>query len=243
MTHLAVVRGLTYTSFSQVFNRWLIPTYRTAFRWTGNREDAEDIITWTFRDVAGNLRLPDQVQVVDDDVVDATLEAVTRHWHDRYGIARNSRAGIYASEGTPALESLFDGLTAQMRLLLVLRFVRRRSPAAIAAQLRIRPEAARRSIIEALALVAQHIGLPAASGGPLQADQVSTYIDDLIARRRPVRFEVRRAAWPPMVAAGHVQAAIAGNDLPAQGFVRSLERTLPAGWTRRFVTHIRIWSA
>jgi hypothetical protein len=77
----------------------------------------------------------------------------------------------------------------------------------------------------------------------LEADQVSTYIDDLIARRRPLRFEVRRAAWPPMLGAGHVQAAIAGNDLPAQGFVRSLERRLSAGWTRRPVTDIRIWSA
>lgn len=242
MTHLAVVRGLTYTDFSQVFNRWLFPTYRTAFRWTGNRVDAEDIITWTFQEVADNLRLPDLLQVVDDYVVDATLEAVTRHWDDRYGIACMSSAEIFASEGSPALDSLFDGLTAEMRLLLVLRFMRRRSTAAIAAQLRIRPEAARRLIIEALALVAQRIGLPAASVGLVQTDDVSTYIDDLIAPRRPLRFEVSRPAWPPMVAAGHVQAAIAGNDLPAQGFVRSLEKRLQAGGRRR-VTDIRIWSA
>jgi hypothetical protein len=243
MTHLAVVRGLTYSNFSQVFNRWLIPSYRTAFRWTGNRVDAEDVITWTFRVVASNLRLPDLVQGVDDQVVDAAVEAVARHWNDSYGIAHISHVDMYISEGCPALESLFDGLTAEMRLLLGLRFVRRRSPPAIAAQLRISPEAARRNIIDALALVAHHIGLPAASGGPLEADQVSTYIDDLIARRRPLRFEVRRAAWPPMLGAGHVQAAIAGNDLPAQGFVRSLERRLSAGWTRRPVTDIRIWSA
>lgn len=240
MTHLAVVRGLTYTNFSQVCNRWLFPTYRTAFRWTGNRVDAEDIITWTLQDVAGYLRLPDLVQVVDDKVVDATLEAVKRHWDDRYGIAYAIQDEIDASEGTPTLESLFEGLTAEMRLLLVLRFIRRRSPAAIAAQLRVRPEAARRRIFEALALVAQHIGLPAASAWPLQADDVSTYIDDLIARRRPLRFEVSRAAWPPMVAAGHVQAAIAGNDLPAQGFVRSLLRRLQAGWGTRLVTDVRI---
>ena len=244
MPHLAVVRGLTYTNVSQVFNRWLIPSYRTAFRWTGNRVDAEDIITWTFRDVAANLRLPDLVQVVDDQVVDTTLEAVSRHWGDRYGIASIvSRGEIYASEETPALEPLFDGMTAEMRLLLVLRFLRRRPPAAIAAQLRIGPEAASRRIIEALALVAQRIGVHATCGWPLQADQVSTYIDDLIARRRPLRFEASPGAWPPMVGAGQVQAAIAGNDLPAQGFVRSLERRLHTGWQRRFVTEVRIWSA
>ena len=243
MPHLAVVRGLTYTDFSQVFNRWLIPGYRSAFRWTGNRVDAEDVITWTFREIAANLHLPDLVQVVDDQVADAAVEAVTRHWDDRYGITCISDVEMCMSEATPPLESLFDGLTAEMRLLLVLRFLRRRSPAAIAAQLRIRPEAARRSIVEALALVAQHIGLPAWAGGPLQVDEVSIYIDDLVAKRRPPRFDVRRAAWPPMAAAGHLQAAIAGNDLPTQAFVRSLERMLQTGRRRRFVTDVRIWSA
>jgi hypothetical protein len=243
MTHLAVVRGLTYTSFSQVFNRWLIPTYSTSFRWTGNRVDAEDASTWTLLEVARHLRLPELVQVVDDHVVDATLDAVTRHWVDRYGIAQVRCAAINASEAAASLESLFDGLTAEMRLLLVLRFLRRRSPAEIAAQLRLDPGAAKRRILAALALVAQHVGFPAASGEPWQVDQVSTYLDDLIARRRPLRFEASPDAWPPMVAAGHLQAAIAGNDLPAQGFVRSLERRLQAAWGRRVVTDIRIWSA
>ena len=41
MTHLAVIRGLTYTSCSQVFKRWLVPTYRNSFRWTGNHADSE----------------------------------------------------------------------------------------------------------------------------------------------------------------------------------------------------------
>lgn len=243
MTHLAVVRGLTYTDFSQVFNRWLIPGYRTAIRWTGNRVDAEDVITWAFRHVAANLDLPDLVQVVDDQVADAAVGAVARHWDDRYGITYISDVEMCMSEATPSLESLFDGLTAEMRLLLVLRFVRRRSPAAIAAQLRIRPEAARRSIVEALAQVAQHIGLPGWSGGPLQLDEVSAYVDDLVAKRRPLRFDVRRASWPPMAGAGHVQAAIAGNDLPTQAFVRSLERMLQAEGGRRLVTDVRIWSA
>lgn len=243
MPHLAVVRGLTYTSFLQVFSRWLIPTYRTAFRWTGNPVDAECATTRTFLDVAGNVGLPDLVHIVDGHMVDATVDAVTRHWEDKYGIGGISPAVIYASESTPALESLFEGLTAEMRLLLLLRFMRRRSPAAIAAQLRIRPEAARRRIVEALAVVARRIGLPAACAGPSQAAEVSTYVDDLIARRRPLRFDVCPEAWPPMVAAGHLQAAIAGNDLPAREFVRSLEEMLQAGWARRLVTDARIWSA
>jgi len=240
MPHLAVVRGLTYTNFSQVFNRWLIPSYRTAFRWTGNRVDAEDIVTWTFRDVAGNLHLPDLVQVVGDQVADTTVEAVTRHWDDRYGI---DPIAITTSEETPALETLFDRLTPEMRLLLVLRFIRRRSPEAIAAQLLIRPDAAKRRIIEGLAMVAERIGVPAASGAPSQADRVSAYIDDLIARRRPLRFDARPESWPPMAGAAHLQAAIAGNDLPAQVFIRSLERRLQAVWGRRVVTGVRIWSA
>ena len=243
MAHLAVVRGLIYTNLTQVFNRWLMPTYKTAFRWTGNRVDSEDATTWVFLTLAAHLRLPELVQVVDDDVVDASLEAVTRHWGDRYGIARVRCGQIRGSEETPGLESLFDGLTAEMRLALVLRFLRRRSPATIATQLSIRPEAARRRIIGALVRVAQRIGLQVESSQLAQTDQVSGYIDDVVARRRPVRFEVLPEAWPPMIGAGHVQAAIAGNHLPAHEFVRTLERRLKDRAGRRFVTELRIWSA
>jgi len=243
MAHLAVVRGLTYTNLSQVFNRWLMPTYQTAFRWTGNRVDSEDATTWVFLTVAGHLQLPELVQVADDYVVDAGLEAVTRHWVDRYGIARVRCIEIHASESTPGLESMFDDLTAEMRLALVLRFLRRRSAATIATQLGIRPEATRRRIIAALAQVAQRIGFQVESSEPAQTDQVSAYIDDVVARRRPVRFEVLPEAWPPMIGAGHVQAAIAGNHLPAHEFVRTLDRRLEERAGRRFVTDLRIWSA
>ena len=243
MAHLAVVRGLTYTNLSQVFNRWLMPTYKTVFRWTGNRVDSEDATTWVFLTVAGHLRLPELVQVVDDHVVDATLEVVTRHWADRYGIARERCAELDTSESIPGLELLFEGLTAEMRLALVLRFLRRRSSATIATQLGIRPDASRRRIIAALAGVAQRIGFHVESSEPAQTDQVSAYIDDVVARRRPLRFEVLPEAWAPMIGAGHVQAAIAGNHLPAHEFVRTLERRLKDRAGRRFVTELRIWSA
>ena len=137
MTHLAVVRGLTYTSCSQVFKRWLMPTYRTSFRWTGNRADSEDATAWALLNTANTLQLPELVQVVDDGVLNLALEAVTRHWVEGYGIQHVRWAPVYGSEVTAPLDSLFDGLTAEMRLLLVLRFLRRRSPEAIAAQLRI----------------------------------------------------------------------------------------------------------
>ena len=243
MAHLAVVRGLTYTNCSQVFKRWLMPTYRTSFRWTGNRADSEDATTWVFLNAGDHLRLPELVQVVDDHVLDLTLEAATRHWLERYGIRCVIGAEVSAPEATVPLDSLFDGLTAEMRLLLVLRFLRRRSPEAIAAQLRVSPDAARRRILAALAGVAQRIGLPPRSSDSPQVAQVSAYVDDIVARRRPVRFEVDPEAWPAMVAAGHVQAAIAGNDLPGKGFIRSLEGRLEERSGRRVVTRARIWSA
>jgi len=242
MTHLAIVRGLTYTNCSQVFKRWLIPTYRTSFRWTGNRADSEDATTWVFLNT-GNLRLPELVQVVDDRVLDLAVEATTRHWSERYGIPRARCAELCASEATVPLELLFDGLTAEMRLLLVLRFLRRRSPESIAAQLRVRPEAASRRIVAALARVAQRIGFPPGSSEPPQVAHVSAYVDDIVARRRPMRFEVVSEAWPAMIAAGHVQAAIAGNDLPAKGFIRSLERRFEERTDKGLVTRRRIWSA
>jgi len=243
MDHLAVVRGLTYTSNAQVFNRWLMPTYRAGFRWTGNRVDSEDTTTWVFFNVAAHLQLPDLVQVVDDNVIDATVEAVNRHWVERYGIARVRCNDISGSESTQAMETLFDGLTGEMRLVLVLRFLRRRSPEAIASQLHVRPDVARRRIIAALARVAQRLGFTAPPGETPQADHVSAYIDDLIERRWPARFDVIPEALPAMIAAGHVLAAIAGNDLPAQPFVRSLQRKLECRNERRLVTHLRIWSA
>jgi hypothetical protein len=243
MTHLAVIRGLTYTNCSQVFKRWLVPTYRNSFRWTGNHADSEDVTAWVFLNMGDHTQLPELVQVVDDRVLDLALEAVARHWVERYGIPRVRWAAICASEATAPLDSLFDGLSAEMRLLLVLRFLRRRSPSAIAAQLRIRPEAARRGVLAALARVAQRIGLARPSIESPQVAHLSAYVDDIVARRRPVRFEVNPDAWPLMIAAGHIQAAIAGNDLPARGFVRSLERRLEERSERGLVTRPRIWSA
>jgi len=243
MTHLAVVRGLTYTNGSQVFTRWLMPTYRSSFRWTGNRADSEDATAWALLKMANHLHLPELVQVVDDGVLDLTLGAISRHWGERYGFQPVRCAEMFASEATVPLDVLFQGLTAEMRLLLVLRFLRRRSPEAIAAQLRIRPEAARLRILAALAHVAQRIGLRPPSTESPQVAHVSAYVDDIVARRRPVRFEVNPDSWPLMIAAGHIQAAIAGNDLPAKGFVRSLERRLEERSERGLVTRLRIWSA
>jgi hypothetical protein len=203
-----------------------MPTYRSSFRWTGNRADSEDATAWALLNTASYLHLPELVQVVDDRVLDLALEAVTRHWVERYGIPRVRLAAVCGSETSAPLDSLFDGLTAEMRLLLVLRFLRRRSPEAIADQLRIRPEEAKRRILAALARVAQGIGFPPGTSEPGQVAHVSAYVEDIVARRRPVRFEVAPEAWPVMIAAGHVQAAIAGNDLPAKRFIRSLERRL-----------------
>ena len=223
MTQLAIIRGLTYTSSAQVLNRWLVPTYRSLFRWTGNRADAEDTTTWTLLNVADHLRLPELVEVVDGHVADAAVEAVRRHWRDRYGVSWSNVGEIAISDSTPTLDSLVQGLSAEMRLVLVLRFVRRRSPAAIATQLRIRPEAATSRTIVALGLVARRFGFPQGAGEPAQLDEVSMYVADLVAKRRPVRFGVSPPAWLAMLAAGHVQAAITGNDLPTRRFMRSLE--------------------
>jgi hypothetical protein len=51
------------------------------------------------------------------------------------------------------------------------------------------------------------------------------------------------AAWCALLAAAHLQAAVAGNNLPRMRFVRSLEETLRTGGIRRRVTHLRIWTA
>src|SRR5690348_16387337 len=95
---LAVIRGLTYTDPAQIFNRWLVPTYQTAFRWMGNRADSEDATAELFSGSVARLTLPAQVQFVNEQITDATLCAMTRHWSERYGVPTVRCSAIYAAE-------------------------------------------------------------------------------------------------------------------------------------------------
>jgi DNA-directed RNA polymerase specialized sigma24 family protein len=224
MAHLAVVRGLTYTGFGQVFGRWIVGTYGSAFRWSGNRVDGEDVTSWTFNKVARNLKLPELVQVVDDLVLDATIDAIAHHWNTRYGIDRLRGLSIIDAPQAPtSLDTLVEGLAAEMRLVLVLRFLRRRSPAEIGAQLGVSHRAARSLLVSALTGVANNIGLRPVEGGDTQPAQVSSFVDEIVARRRPTRFDLAPEAWPSIIAACHIQASIPGNNLPSRAFVRDLE--------------------
>ena len=250
---LTVIRGLTYVAQSQVFTRWFLPVYQASFRWTGNRSDAEDATRWIFVNAAGQVKLPELVTVVDDVFADATLEAASRHWCDRYGVLRLRCADIYAFEaglsGRSALtlDALVEGLSAEQRLVIVLRFLRERTLSAIGAQLGVPAKTADVLLQTSLSRVAEGMGLHAAEPGDhAQAGQVAAFVDDLVGRRRPMRFEAAPPAWAALVAATHLQAAVAGNDLPAARFVRSLEESFEAhriARSRRHVTNLRIWSA
>lgn len=238
MVRLAIVRGLTYTDMGQVRRRWLIPTYATVYRWTGNRADAEDLTAWIFHNITGAFRKPELVQVIEERLAELTSEAVARHWSDRYGADGVSLPATAHLDSWPPLETLLSDLTAEAHLTLVLRFVRRRPMDSIASQLRLRIPEAERRVFVALAHVAARIGLVTPTSVPVDLDGVSSFISDLVARRRPTRFEAGSSTWPALLAACHIHGAIAGNDLPSRRFVRSLE-TSP----RRLVTELRIWSA
>src|SRR6202165_918480 len=249
---LSVIAGHTYTGHAQVFNRWFLPTYRTSFRWTGNRSDAEDATSWVFANAVRCIALPERVSVVDDGVYDATLEAASRHWSDRYGVHPLRCAEIYASDAAISdqavltLETLVEDLSAEMRLVIVLRFLRKRQMSAIAVQLGVPQSTANDHLYTALSRVAERIGLDAMAGHQAQAGLVAGFVDAVVGKRRPLRFEVAPPAWPALVAATHLHAAVAGNDLPRPQFVRVLRESFQAGDTRRprrHVTHLRIWSA
>jgi hypothetical protein len=246
---LSVVAGLTYRDPSQVFNRWLVPTYQMSIRWTGSMLDAEDATTWVLVNEMGRLRLPDLVQVVDEHVVNSGLEAICRHWSERYGISPVRCSSIHAAEaalaGRPALsfDALTDRLTADMRLVIVLRFLRRRAPSSIASQLGIAAGDGARLLFRALSDVAGRLGLDGDPTELAQVDQVAAFVRDLIARRRPLRFEAGPGAWTALLAATHIQASIAGNDLPRLRFVRALEDAACANCPTALVTPARIWTA
>src|SRR5690242_9334408 len=245
---LAVIRGLTYTDASEVFNRRLVPTYQAVFRWTGNRLDSEDATARVFSNLVVRLALPAEVRLADGQLNEATLRVVKTYWSDRYGVGTVQCLGIHdvgagVEESPSTLGALFEGLSAEMRLILVLRFLRKRSLAAIGAQLGMRKDAARSTMIAALTRVAQRIGIPRAPAGVAQEQCVTAFVDDLIAGVRPLRFDVGPRAWPALVGATHVQAAIAGNDLPEQRFVRMIECRLRAAAAPGPVTRLHSWSA
>ncbi len=246
---LAVVAGLTYRERSQVFNRWLVPVYQMSIRWTGNRLDAEDATSWVLINEMRRLNLPDLVQVVDEQLAELTIEAVARHWSERYGISQLRCSSIHAAEaavlGRPALSlvALTDRLTADQRLVIVLRFLRRRSPSSIATQLGVTDGTCATLLFRALSAVARRMGLDADPTDLAQAKEVAAFVGDLVARRKPLRFEAGPSAWAAVLAATHVQAAIAGNDLPRVRFVRSLEEIAGGSSSRTHVTHARIWMA
>jgi hypothetical protein len=244
---LAVIRGLNYTDSAQILNRWLIPTYRTAFRWMGTRLDTEDATADVFTSLVIPLPLPAEVPFVDEQVQEAALRAVTRYWSEGYQVARVQWSEIHAAEAAlrpvSTLSALFEGLSPEMRLVLVLRFLRKRSLAAIATQLGVRQAAARSTMIAALTGIAERIGLACIPAGIAQQECVTAFVDDLIAGAPPERFVVEPPAWPALVGATHVQAAIAGNDLPERRFVTMIERRLRTAEERKGVTRLRSWSA
>jgi hypothetical protein len=226
-----------------------VPTYQMSIRWTGNQQDAEDVTTWTLIREMSRLDLPELVPVVDEQVAETTLEAVGRHWSERYGISPVRCSVIRATEsaliGRPphTFDALTDRLAADRRHVIVLRFLRRRSASSIAKQLGVTAGKSSELVFDALGDVARRLGLEADPGGLAQVDQVARFVGDLVARRRPLRFEAIPGAWAALLAATHVQATIAGNDLPRPRFVRSLEGLARADRLTTRVTPSRIWTA
>jgi hypothetical protein len=131
----------------------------------------------------------------------------------------------------PALsfEALTDRLTADQRLAIVLRFLRLRAPSSIAKQLGLTAAASGSLLCRALFEVAVRLELDPELTERAQVDRVAAFVSDLVARRRPLRFEAGPGAWAALLAATHLQAAIAGNDLPRLRFVRSLDDLVDAG--------------
>jgi hypothetical protein len=222
---LSVVAGLTYREPSQVFNRWLLPVYQHSIRWTGNRLDAEDATAWVMTNEVSRLDLPELVPVVDERLAAMTRDAIGRHWSERYGVSQLRCASIHAIEAAPphAFDSLLDGLSADERLGIVLRFLRMRTLSAIATQLGISAGAGANLLYRGLSKVAARLGIDADPGDLGQVTEVVLFVSDVVARRRPLRFEASPSAWAAVLAATHIQAAIAGNDLPRLRFVRTLE--------------------
>jgi hypothetical protein len=201
----------------------------------GNRLDAEDVTTWVFMNELGRLDLPRSVTTVDDQLLEATVFAIGKHWAERYGICPLSWSAMHAGEvaapwrSALSLGALLDPLPADLRLVIVLRFLRHRTVNQIAAQLGVGPAAAASMVFKALATIGEGMGFGAAPDDTSRASEVASFVDHLVTRRRPPRFEATPAAFGSLLAATCVHAAIAGNDLPRARFVRWLEDEVTLG--------------
>src|SRR5260370_34063029 len=153
---LTVVAGLTYRERSQVLKRWLVPAYQTSIRWTGNRLDAEDATTWVLINEMSRLDLPDLVQLVDERLAETTLDAIGRHWSERYGISHLRCSAIQSVDaaliGQAALgiDALTDRLSADERLVIVLPFLRWRALPSVSAPLTLSDRASADMLFRAL---------------------------------------------------------------------------------------------
>lgn len=229
---LEVLSGHTYREASDIFNRCLMPVYQTAYRWTGNRADAEDTTSWVIRHALRDLELPRAVAAVDQALIEATTDAIGRHWSERYGISPLRWSAFHAAEvaapwrSTLSLRALLDALPGDMRLVIVLRFLRRRSMGQVATQLCMTSHAGAILLFRALTLIALELGFEVSGEDAAQAPLLANFVDHLVTRRQPPRFEATPATFNAMLAATHVHACIAGNDLPQSRFVRSLQQAL-----------------
>jgi DNA-directed RNA polymerase specialized sigma24 family protein len=223
-----VLAGHTYREPVQVFNRCLMPVYQTSYWWTGNRPDAEDVTTRVFINGFRSLDLPQTVIKVHDELIEATIETIGQHWTERYGVSPQRWSTVRAGEvaaplrSTLSLRALLDPLPGDLRLVTVLRFLRRRTVDQIAAQLGLSQPAAAILMFRALSRIGTEMGFGASVDDTSQASELAKFVDHLVMRRRPVRFEATPAAFQAMLAATCVHASIAGNDLPRPRFVRSL---------------------
>ena len=230
-----VLAGHTYREPVQVFNRCMMPVYQMAFRWTGNRLDAEDVTTWVLTDEFTRLDLPRPVPDVDEQLIEAAVAAIGKHWMERYGVSALRWSAFLAGEAaaiwrpSPSLRALLEALPAELRLVTVLRFLRRRTVRQIANQVGVSPAAGATLIFKALAGIAADRGLGPDVDDTSQASELATFVDHLIAKRRPIRFAATAASFPALLAATSIHASIAGNDLPTARFVRSLEEGVTVG--------------
>jgi hypothetical protein len=235
---LSVVGGRIYTDWHQVTRRWLMPMYQLAFRWTGNADDSEDVSLRALREGLWASPLPAALPSVDGVMSRVAVRALGRHWLERYGIREAGRdiavrARDAPDRATPGLGELSQDLCELPRLVLVLRFVRRRSVASIAAQVGESPESTRDALFEGLGTVACTLGLADESPSEKQRCAVEHFVDALVAGMPPRRNQVVAPAWPAVAAAAHIQAAITGNNLARPEFIRLAEEGFEPAFEQR----------
>lgn len=224
------VDGHRYAGLESAFRENMIGVYQRLFWALGNPADAEAATEKVCFQVLLGTDYPAPVDRVAEATATACAQAVADHWQNEYGLSATTWIEVAASTGGraatgPRLDQLLEPLIPRSRRLLLECATRRRGVADLAEMFASPEMQIREDLLRGLLQLATG---SAAAPDPadvfcVRAHRVLSYLQDLVAARRPRRFHANREEAFALTAAARLFGAVPGMDLPRRQFTVALE--------------------